>query len=106
MWTPDSYSTEARTLPRAVNGSAACRPPPRPLHDSASVASCPLTYDPSYVLEPANLVHLLLLSSVLFLSAQNSFGFLKHRLKHRFGQFPSEGVLLTRMIGTEEREIL
>jgi hypothetical protein len=31
MWTPDIYSTEARALPRAVNGPVACRPPPRPL---------------------------------------------------------------------------
>src|ERR671919_435953 len=31
MWTPDIYSTEARALPSAVNGSVACRPPPRPL---------------------------------------------------------------------------
>ena len=31
MWTPDIYSTEARALPSAVNGSVVCRPPPRPL---------------------------------------------------------------------------
>jgi hypothetical protein len=29
MWTPDIYSTEARALPSAVNGSVACRPLPR-----------------------------------------------------------------------------
>ena len=28
MWTPDSYSTAARALPSAVNGSVARRPPP------------------------------------------------------------------------------
>ena len=31
MWTPDIYSTEAGALPSTVNGSVACRPPPRPL---------------------------------------------------------------------------
>ena len=31
MWIPDIYSTEARALPSAVNGSVACRTPPRPL---------------------------------------------------------------------------
>ena len=30
MWTADSYSTDARALPSAVNGSVVCRPP-RPL---------------------------------------------------------------------------
>jgi hypothetical protein len=60
------YSTEARALPSAVNGSVACRPPPGPLtggysnspdlnatsrscaralHDSASVAARHLTYE-------------------------------------------------------------
>jgi hypothetical protein len=66
MWTPDIYSIEARAHPSAINGSAACRPPSRPLQgwlfqqpdlnatftfgarafdDSASVAARLLTYE-------------------------------------------------------------
>src|SRR5918996_1462745 len=68
MWTPDIYSIEARALPSAVNGSVACRPPPRPLQGLAIQQPGPerhLACPRSRSLAPRSLHGYLLINSLI-----------------------------------------